>query len=167
MSDLPGMGSEDRSMVELLAIIARNTGGLDKDDSELPLPSGVRPIDPRGLVITETADLDEATADGTVTIAPGEDAVLVRQEATDGGLLLLAAGASDADDTQYYIRIDNDRTVGGLRNSPLGTINTPFSFSEMYGGLVVADQVIENRARVSDDASGPVDIAGRLHLEGI
>ncbi len=162
MSGIPGMGSEDRSIIELLAIIARNTGGLDDDDPQLP--QGTRPIDPEQLVITETADLNGTNPDGTVTIEPGEDEVIARDEAGTG-LVLLAAGATDEDDTHYYIRVDYDRTVGGTRHSPLGTINTPFSFTEMYGGMIVAEHTVEYRARVSEDASGPVDIAGRLHLE--
>lgn len=173
MSGVPGMGSEDRSMVELLEIIAVNTGGLDASrDGEIdithqPGVHGQRPIDPGGYSIYETADLDKANPDGTVTVQPGEEAVLAETPRMDRGWALYAAGAVDEDDCAYYIRIDNELVVGGTTASPLGTINSPFSFPETMGGYVPASTVVELLVRYSAEASGEINLAGRIHVEAL
>lgn len=162
---------------QLLRAIAHQLGAIDMNaaspEVNVSMPDSLpgqaaqnRPIHPSSLVITETSDLDEANEDGTVTLNPGEEAVIARQEArVADGMMLLAAGATDKQDAEYFLRFDNDVVVGGSRNSPLGTLNTPFSFVENYSGVPVAEDVIEYVVRYDTNASGELNIAGRMHIE--
>ena len=167
MSRFPQIGDNQDAMVELLAIIAQNTGGLGDLDptSDDAAPSGVRTLRRDSLVWKETADLDGANADGSITLEPGQEITLA--EHSTGGirpLALLAVGAIDEDDAQYAVKLDGD-TVGSWTNSPLGLINDPFSFIREYRATIIAARRIGYAARLPSDAAGPIDLAARIHVE--
>ena len=165
--------NEDRA-VELLEQIAGNTGGLgdqttvnkDVDISGQTADGRTGLVPLRSYVCVETDNLDAANEDGTVTLEPGDTKPLCRiRETGDAALAVYAVGAVDANNVEYSLHVDNSITVGGRTNSPLGTLNTPFSFVQMLGGAIPASTSAEYRAHLSGDAGGPVDLAGRLHAE--
>lgn len=126
-------------------------------------PSGVRLMDANRYVALETTNLDEANTNGTVTLQPGDSQALIRWD-RELEVAIMAIGAVDKDDVQYEIRANHDQTVGGVTQSPLGTINDPFSFVQELGAAVPV-QTFEYVATLSQNASSPVDLAARAHME--
>lgn len=140
-------------------------GGGDDDEGDFRMPPGMRTLFPNDYIVLETDDLDSVSSGGTVTLSPGETKTLVEYTGPSP-VSLMAVGATDAADTEYQLYIDNQRVVGGTTNSPLGTLNDPFSFIQMFDGAIPAGTV-EYRAHRRSSASGDADLAGRLHLEVI
>lgn len=172
----PGMGSEDRTIIELLEIIAQNTGGIgdvtvqEGDElTEIDAPGAggsVGVLDPGRYRLYETDDLPDSNEDGTVTLQPGQSRPIVEYEAHAAqGVNLLAVGANDEPDVTYGLIIDNDLPVGGRTNSPLGLVNEPFSFVQKYNAVIPASQKVEYWAYHDPEAEGNVDLVGRLHVE--
>lgn len=128
---------------------------------------GLRTIDPASYVVKETDDLNGISEGGSVTLQPGETKTLVeaRSQGGGGGLGLLAVGATDEPEVAYRLRVDDNRTVGGRTNSPLGLLNDPFSFVDALGGFIPASRYVEYEATLSSGASSSVDLAARLHVQ--
>jgi len=163
-------------LVELLEQQELETTGTDDDDSDTPVTqevniegqgvsSRVGVIEPRDYIVIESDDLDddEHNDDGTVTLQPGETKTLVRYEGDP--FALHAVGATDEAGVQYRLVAGSKRTVGGTTNSPLGLLNDPFSFGDVLGGALGIDKRIEYRATLDAEATAPVNLAGRLHVE--
>lgn len=167
---LPGITDNDDVMVRLLKQIAENTGGSSSGPrTEVTIegesaPSRVGAIDPASYVIVETDDLDGVDNGSMVTAEPG-DSVVLAEFTPDTPFSVLAVGAVDEQGVQYELRADYQRTIGGRTNSPLGLINSPFSFAEATGGVVVCEQAVQYVAHYDKEATGPVDLAARLHVE--
>jgi hypothetical protein len=129
-------------------------------------------LDIRGYNIYETADLVEAgysedavNNDGSVTLEPGDEVPIASTGNLSNGCKLLAVGAVDETDVKYYIEIDGEQTFGGVTNSPLGTVNDPFSFAEEFGASVPVQQGVEYMASLSPNASSSVDLVSRIHVQ--
>lgn len=149
---------------ELLTLIAEGVGALNDDQSATR--AGLRPLAPAQYVLQETDNLDHANPDGTATVSPGEQVRLIDYSArSDGGVALLALGATDQSDVEYALRLDNDRILGGWTNSPLGSVNDPFSFVDAYQAFAPAQSRIEYLARLDAGASSSVDLVARAHIE--
>lgn len=163
----PGMSDNYDQMVQLLAQIAENTGDIETQETQDVTIEGSN-IDQRigvvphnTIVITESGDLDSADDDGTITLERGQETTIA--EFTDQAHAVYAVGATDVQDVRYWLEIDGDPAVGPTRG-PLGTVNSPFSFVEKYGGAVPADNRCRLRALYTGD-SGEVNVVGRIHLE--
>ena len=159
--------NNDRA-IELLEMIARNTGSIDADTDELGgpdgIPEGPQYINPNNYLIAETADLDDANDDGTITLEPGDTTPIVDVD-RDRPVAVLAVGANDVNDVRYQLYRDNSVVVGGTTNSPLGTLNSPFSFPNELGVSVPVEGRVQYRAHYPRDATGTVELAGRMHVE--
>lgn len=161
-------------MVALLETIAQNTGGLGDlgdagTDQEVNIQgstpdSRIGMLAPQNLVVSETDDLDAANDDGSVTLEPG-DSVTVVEIATDQPTALLAVGASDAEDVEYQLVVDDQYPIGRATNSPLGTVNDPFSFVDVLGGAVPAQRSVSYQASLAPEAGSSVDLVGRMYGE--
>lgn len=165
---LPGMKDDTTRMVRLLEQIAENTRDIDAEHdirlegARIDQRIGVLPHN--AIVITETADMDleSLNPDGTITIEPGDKRKIAEYREGDHGVL--AYGAVDEPDLVYWLEVDGTPVVGPTR-SPLGTINSPFSFVDVYGGAVPSEERTEVIVSRPDDATGSVDVAARLHVE--
>lgn len=125
--------------------------------------SGTRMMDSSRYIVLETANMDEANPDGTITLEPGDEEAILRFN-RDVPIALQAIGAVDVGGVTYEIRINNERTVGGQTSGPLGTVNDPFSFVEKLGAAVPAESM-EYVATYPPSQSGSVDLAARAHFE--
>lgn len=166
---LPTLGDNQQAVVDLLAIIAENTGGLDGDgtgtesDEDTPHETTIyQGFVPGNLLVTESSQMAEADGGGAITVEPGEESVLVEWEASDP-MGLLAVGSTDRPDAVYSLVVDGDRKIQTF--SPLGLINTPFSFIRQMGAPFPAGTDVEYRAALSSAAEEPVQLAARLFLE--
>lgn len=170
--DLQIRDNEDR-MLQYLAAIAENTGGLGNEISaeettEVQVEGShsgdrVGHLLPKDYVVVETDDLDAANSDGTVTCEPGEATRLAHFN-PGTPVSVLAVGATDEVDVEYYLEIDG-KVVGGITNSPLGLLNTPFSFVDALGAAIPVDKRVSYIARLDASATGSVDLAARMHCE--
>lgn len=120
----------------------------------------------------ETEDLPQAgypedaiNPNGSITLQPGDDVPLASTGSLNQGGYVLAVGATDETGVEYYLDIDGEYEVGGRTNSPLGTINSPFSFIKEFGATVPANSSAEYRAHYGEDESGEVELVGRLHVQ--
>ncbi|APW99408.1 hypothetical protein CHINAEXTREME_17245 [Halobiforma lacisalsi AJ5] len=170
---VPRFDNYEEEAVALLRQIAANTGAIDDvgggSSPSTPQTGTSGPandrMSPEEYIVIETAALEEANPDGTVTIEPGETVTLAEYESrAAGSFSLLAAGASEHMDVAYRLVADDDRVVGGTTYSPLGSINDPFSFPKMYDTELQVSDLIEYQATLSPNAEGTVDAAARLHL---
>lgn len=154
----------DQILTELRGI-RKQLGGLDDEDGpgENAVWQGLRTFKPGEWVIDETAALDEANDDGTITLNPGEQKTIAEAHHPNADAIgLLSVGAADEQNVRYFIRIDSKYVVGGVTNSPLGSVNSPFSFPDYYNAIIPADQRIEYVAQRPTNASGAVDLVARL-----
>lgn len=168
------MRDADDEMLALLRQIAQNTGSLgDLDQSKEVTIEGESPasrvgmMDPRSYICVETDDLDGVDEGGTVTLEPGDTKRIVSYQTSGQPFVVLAVGANDEPDVSYKLEADNTRTVGGVTNSPLGLLNDPFSFVKNFGAAIPAEKKIAYVASLDANAPGPVELAGRLHVEVI
>lgn len=160
----PTLGDNQQAIVDLLRIIADNTGGLDDlgDDEagdEITVYQGFRP---GNLLVTETSQMELSTEGGAITVHPGQTETLVEWE-NRSPIALLAIGATDTPDCVYSLVIDGDRQIQTY--SPLGTITSPFSFVEQLGAPFPAGNEIEYRVSLSASADEPVELAARAFLD--
>lgn len=101
-----------------------------------------------------------------MTIQPGESETIAEYESGgDYPINLLAVGATDRRDVSYRLVYDNDQTLGGWTQSPLGSVNDPFSFADVLGRTIPVEKRIRYEARLLDSADSSVDLAARLHTE--
>lgn len=165
------MRDNDDEMVRLLRQIAENTGKTLKSDKDITqeitmegesAESRVGLIPPKSYVTVETADMEYANDNGTVTLEPGDSVPLV--EHANHPKALYAVGATDIQDVEYTLMVD-DEIIGNRTNSPLGLVNDPFSFVESLGGAIPAEDQIAYVAHYDAGASGSVNLAARIHLE--
>lgn len=165
---------QDDVAIALLRQLVVNTGTIDQLDGSQQeiniqgetVSSRTGTIDPTDLLIVETDDMEGANDDGTITIDPGDHATIVGYR-PGWPFGILAVGASDEDDVEYQLRVDSDTPVGGTTNSPLGTVNEPFSFVDELGGAPHGEKRVDYVAYVDSDADAPVDLVGRVYLEAI
>jgi len=166
---LPIRDADDEMVAQLKAIrklLGDNTLGQDVDLASVKPPRHA--LTPGSYVVQETADMEFSDADGTVTLQPGDSLPLVRYDSNaDGSVMLLAVGAVDSQDVRYRVEVDDQRTVGGETNSPLGVLNDPFSFVENLGGAVQANRSVAYWAELDSSADAPVTLAARLHVEEV
>lgn len=158
--------NQDR-MVALLEQIAANTGGLGDEeiDASGQSTSSVERVNPRRFHVIETTEMESANADGTVTLEPGESAPIVAFRHKPG-FALLGVGAKNQQDVEYRLVADDTERIGGdWRAAPLGEIGSPFSFVDQLGVVFDIEEQLELEARLSEDASSTVDLAGKFHIQ--
>lgn len=156
--------SEDRQ-IALLEQIAENLGGIQSAASTSRRPVGGAGYQPSSLLVTETAAVDDANDDGTITVKPGQERTIVEWETTGDRADVLALGASDAADAVFSLYIDGEIKIQTL--SPLGTITNPFSFVEKIGSAYQGGQSVSYRVTLLDGAAAAVDFAGRLFVDEV
>lgn len=122
-------------------------------------------IRPGSFTVHDTSDLEGSNDLGSVVVEPGDKVPLARAEGFNQGAYLLAAGASDAQGVTFALRVDEEHIVGGITNSPLGTMSSPFSFNQNYGGVVPATEKVEYIAIYDDEATGQVELTARLDVQ--
>jgi len=170
MAKLPGFRDNLQRVVSLLQQIEQNTSDIDqKTDLTLEgatIGDRVGIIPHRAVVINESADLDDdaTNAQGAVELSPGDKRVLAEYEA--GTHAVYAAGAEDHSGVQYWLEVDNDPVVGPTFGS-LGTVNSPFSFVETYGGAIPAEKRSRLIAQYPSNQTGDITLVGRIHVENI
>nr|6H82_b Chain b, Uncharacterized protein [Haloarcula hispanica icosahedral virus 2] len=127
---------------------------------------GLVPVNSYVTLETDDLDTDEhpVTDAGTVALEPGESAPIVRYDLGQPAAVY-AVGATDEANVEYELKVNNSKTVGGRTNSPLGVLNTPFSFVEKLGGAIPCETAATYWAHYSSDATGTVELAGRMHIE--
>lgn len=169
------ISDNDDEAVALLKQIARNTGNIDDgpdkttnvDISGQTADGRVGLIPSKSLLTLETdnleADKHPLTAGGTVELEPGDSQTLVQYDLQRPGAIY-ALGAVDESDVEYELKVDND-PVGGRTNSPLGVLNSPFSFVSNFGGAVPIEGKARYIAHYSSDSSGTIELAARMFVE--
>lgn len=122
-------------------------------------------MDPKSYKVYETDDLEQSTDAGSVVLRPGQTKTIVSTGSVEQGVFLLGVGATDVEDVQYYVNIDDDYNPGGVTNSPLGTVNNIFSFPGTFGAVIPGAEKIEYVAHFNEDATGEVELVARLHVQ--
>lgn len=122
-------------------------------------------IRPDRFEVFDTSDLDGANELGSIVMEPGEKKVLAGIEGMEQGAYIMSAGATDADDVRFALVVDGEYNVGGVTNSPLGSMNEPFSFVTRYGGVVPVTESAQYIAIYDEDGSGQVELTGRIDAE--
>lgn len=122
------------------------------------------PIRPTSYRVFETSDMEASLDNGVIQISPGEREVFFDTGSLTSPGFLLAIGASDSQDVSYRVVVDGDRDVGGVTNSPLGTINTPFSFVNEFGGAIPVFDRVQYVASMPESAQSSAEIAARAHM---
>lgn len=115
--------------------------------------------------VVETADLpdDETTAQGTVEVADGERATVLRFRTPADRLKLHGFGMNDELDCEYQIHVDGE--LSSSTESPLGTLDSPFSFEDVYGRAVSMTEGFE--LKVINNSGGTVEFAARAFLREV
>lgn len=167
---MPRFSDNEDEMVRQLKAIRTLLGdgslGGEVDLTSVKTPR--RALEPGSYVTVESDEMDWSNEDGTVTVEPGDEVPLVKHYASgEQGVMLLAVGATDEQDVRYRAEVDDQRTVGGQTNSPLGVLNSPFSFVESLGGAIPANRSVAYYAKLDEDAPAPVDLVARLHVEEV
>lgn len=108
---------------------------------------------------------DIVNSNGSITLSPGDELPIVSTGKLNQGGYVLGVGATDVSGVEYYLDVDGEYEVGGRTNSPLGTINSPFSFIKEFGATVPASSSAEYVAKYGEDESGDVELVGRLHVQ--
>jgi len=179
MSPPPLRDNEDEAL-RLLRQIAQGVGtGTGEPQQEVDVDKttnisgqtadgrvGLIPVN--GYVTLETDDLDAdsypVTTGGTVKLEPGDSVPLVEYDLRQAAAIY-AIGATDEQDVEYELVVNDQKTVGGRTNSPLGVLNDPFSFVQVLGGAVPVQSSARYMAHYSASATGTIELAGRMHLE--
>lgn len=160
------MASSLKNIERYLAM--NGLGGADESGSSFSngVAAGRRVLDPSKYVIRETDDEEGVGEGGTITLQPGQSKTLVSARArTDNGMAVLAVGATDEADVTYALKIDDNFTVGGRTNSPLGLVTDPHSFVEEFGAVVPANKYAEYVAYYDSNSTGEVNLTARMHVE--
>lgn len=161
--------NEDLAVQYLREIRNELRGGISTDPQGRPSTlAGYRLLDRSSLVVRETSDLEMANDDGSISLTPGDETAIVAHEpASDQGCFVLAVGASDEQNVSYGLRVDDNYWFGGRTESPLGSINDPFSFVDALGAMIPAVSNVEYVAVYDPTASGDIELAARLFVEEI
>ena len=112
------------------------------------------------LLVHETSIQSDSDDDGTVEVPPGEERDVVRWD-REAPIHLFALGTNDAPDLRFRLVVDEEIIADTA--SPLGTINSPFSFADNYNGPIEADDMVA--IRVENEGNSSRQMAGRLHME--
>lgn len=122
-------------------------------------------MDHNSFRVVETADLpsDETTDGGAMAVDPGERKAVIRYRTPQSRVKLHALGMNDELDAEYQLHIDGE--ISASTESPLGTINDPFSFGDVYGRAVSAKSDIEYMVINHGDAT--LEFAGRMFLREV
>lgn len=122
---------------------------------------GLREVKPKSQSVVETADEGFETE----TIRPGETREFLVSEFPDEKYKLLAIGANDVGDVSYTLELGGPEGATITTQSPLGTINNPMSFPDKFGSMAVVEDYIRYSASYDSEATGDVEVAGRMYLE--
>lgn len=117
----------------------------------------------RDFRVVETYDLpdDEINADGSVSVAPGGDRSVLRFRTDADRIKVYGYGLNDQPDCIFQHFLDDN--LATTTQSPLGPIADPFSFYEMYGQPISAEDVVEIRVTNNGDTSK--NFAGRMFIQ--
>lgn len=111
--------------------------------------------------VIESEELPHANDDGSITVPDGDEVTLVEYEPVgDTVVYLHALGAADAQGVEY--RLYDGQDIAHGTESPVGTINNPFSFTQKLGGPLSTDDLIQYNA--VNTSGSDVDLAGRMHV---
>lgn len=121
----------------------------------------------RDFVLVETSDFPSSNADGSVTVADGEEQSLVEYEPPTGNhkALIHAFGATDAADVQYRLRFGGEE-ISFTAESSLGGVNDPFSFVDVLGKPLTAGTGTVQFTAINTSGS-PIDLVARMFLEAV
>ena len=122
------------------------------------------PIRPTSYRVFETSDMEEAGPGGTIQVNPGDRKVFFDSGDLNSPGFMLAVGAVDVKDVLFRLVVDGDRDVGGITNSPLGTINTPFSFVNEFGGAIPVFERVQYVAEIPEESNSSAELAARVHM---
>lgn len=161
------MRDEDDEALALLRSINQGIGAIDVGSNNQQPARQLRFVDPKNMAAVETKALDDANADGSITLQPDGESKIIAEYAPDYPCALVAAGAQDEPDVEYRIKVDDEIVAGGWLASPHGSINSPFSFVDMMGGAIPAQRVVVYEARLAESAGSSIDVVARLFAEDL
>lgn len=110
--------------------------------------------------VVETEELDDANTDGTVTVQDGQRESVVNWRTHADRIKLYGLGVNDEQDCTYQIFVDGE--LSSETESPLGTMQNPFRFPEMFGQPVSATEEVD--VKVINNSGGSKDFVARLFL---
>ena len=116
-------------------------------------------MQPRNIVIEETSNLDDANSAGIVEIDPGETKTILDYR-PKRDVKLLATGATDQPDCTFELRHGSEIVYDS--ESPLGTVNEPFSFIDHYGEALDCQDDLQ--LKVTNTGDSTRKFAGRWHI---
>lgn len=111
------------------------------------------------MLVHETSQMREADADGVIAVADSETREIIRWD-QEGPLLLFALGANDAAGVTYRLKLDGN--IVAATASPLGSITSPFSFQDVMGQPIQANETIS--LEVINQSGGTLNFAARLFV---
>lgn len=119
----------------------------------------------RDFRIIETVDLpdDELLDDGAVEIPPGATRSVIRFRTDADRVKIYGYGLNDQQDCTFQHVLDDD--VATTTESPLGPIGDPFSFHEMYGHPISAQDIVE--ISVTNNGGTSHKFAGRMFIREV
>lgn len=120
-------------------------------------------ITPRTYNVHESDELDHSNDVGAVVLEPGDEKVIVSTGGRNDTGSVLAIGATNQSDVTYRMVVDGEYNPGGTTNSPLGTVNEPFSFHRMFGSSLPFAEGVEYIAEYDSQASGEVEVVAVMH----
>jgi len=122
------------------------------------------PIQAERYRVYETSEMEAAGDNGLIQVDPGERVTFFDTGPLNDPGFLMAIGATDEMDVEYRVEVDGDRSVGGFTNSPLGSINTPFSFIDEFGGAIPVFDRVQYTAQIPRESNSSAELAARAHL---
>lgn len=117
----------------------------------------------RDFRVLETSDLPdgETNADGSVTVPAGGSRSVIRFRTDADRVKIYGYGLNDQQDCIFQHFLDDN--LATTTESPLGPIAEPFSFFEMYGQPISAEDVVE--IRVTNNGTNNQPFAGRMFVQ--
>lgn len=159
---MSGIRDSTDEMLSLLREIAANTGGIEHSQNIETAATVENPTRLSSFTVVETSQMPFSDPDGTVTLDPGESGRLVEWEATGDQQIVLGIGATDRSNTAYRMVTENETKF--ITYSPLGMLNSPFSFKSELGFAFPAGRMVSYEAVVSDQATEAKQFAARLFV---
>lgn len=119
----------------------------------------------RDFRVVETVDLpnDELREGGTVEVPSGGSRSVLRFRTDADRIKIYGYGLNDQQDCIFEHFLDDDMAT--TTESPLGPIGDPFSFHEMYGHPISAEDIIE--IRVTNNGDTAKEFAGRMFIREV
>ncbi len=119
----------------------------------------------RDYTVIESAQLEDANDDGTITCPGGEETALIEFEPAGTGsrALLHAIGATDASGLEYRLRFGGN-DISFTAQSPLGGVNDPFSFTDELGKPLTAGSATLFFTAINN-TENDIDLVARAHVE--